>query len=100
MTIAFLNAEEIILMDFLEKGKKRIIHSYCHQRKKTTIGKEKVLFNQDNTRVHTSTITMSKLHDLKYELVSHPPYNPDLAPSDYYLFQTCKEISKVQQRIS
>ncbi|PAA87580.1 hypothetical protein BOX15_Mlig026417g1, partial [Macrostomum lignano] len=27
-----------------------------------------------------------KLLDLGWELVPHPPYSPDLAPSDYHLF--------------
>jgi histone-lysine N-methyltransferase SETMAR len=29
---------------------------------------------------------MGKLRDLHYELLEHPPYSPDLAPSDFCLF--------------
>jgi histone-lysine N-methyltransferase SETMAR len=29
---------------------------------------------------------MGKLRDLQYELLELPPYSPDLAPSDFYLF--------------
>jgi hypothetical protein len=29
---------------------------------------------------------MGKLRDLHYELLEHPPYFPDLAPSDFCLF--------------
>jgi hypothetical protein len=29
---------------------------------------------------------MGKLRDLHYELLEYPPYCPDLAPSDFYLF--------------
>jgi hypothetical protein len=29
---------------------------------------------------------MRKLRDLHYELFEHPPYFPDLAPSDFFLF--------------
>ena len=29
---------------------------------------------------------MAKLNELSFELLPHPPYSPDLAPSDYYLF--------------
>jgi hypothetical protein len=33
---------------------------------------------------------MGKLRDLHYELLEHPPYSPDLAPSDFCLFQKLK----------
>ena len=33
---------------------------------------------------------MAKLDQLRFELVAHPPYSPDLAPSDYYLFPNLK----------
>ncbi|XP_066449643.1 histone-lysine N-methyltransferase SETMAR-like [Eleutherodactylus coqui] len=29
---------------------------------------------------------MAKLVELGFQLVDHPPYSPDLAPSDYHLF--------------
>ena len=29
---------------------------------------------------------MTKFPELRYELLPHPPYSPDLAPSDYFLF--------------
>ncbi|GFS54742.1 histone-lysine N-methyltransferase SETMAR [Trichonephila clavipes] len=45
-----------------------------------------VVFNQDNTRPHTSVVTRQKLWELDWEVLMHPPYNPDLAPSDYHLF--------------
>ena len=33
---------------------------------------------------------MAKLFDLRYEILPHPPYSPDLAPSDYFLFSNTK----------
>jgi len=33
---------------------------------------------------------MGKLRYLHYELLEHPPYTPDLAPSDFYLFPKLK----------
>ena len=34
---------------------------------------------------------MSKFHELRYELLLHPPYSPDLAPSNYFLFPNLKK---------
>ena len=44
--------------------------------------KKKVLFHQDKAPSHKSIATIVKLH----ELPPHPPYSPDLAPRDYWLF--------------
>jgi hypothetical protein len=33
---------------------------------------------------------MGKLRDLHYELLEQPPYSPDLAPSDFFLFPKLK----------
>ncbi|KAG5344031.1 SETMR methyltransferase, partial [Acromyrmex charruanus] len=42
----------------------------------------------DNTRPHTSLITRQKLRKLGWEVLMHPPYSPDIAPSDYHLFRS------------
>ena len=48
--------------------------------------KKKILFHQDNAPYHKSMKTMVKMNELHFELLPHPPYSPDLAPSDYCLF--------------
>lgn len=35
---------------------------------------------------HKSIATMAKINNLGLELLPYPPYSPDLAPSNYYLF--------------
>ncbi|KOC58919.1 Histone-lysine N-methyltransferase SETMAR, partial [Habropoda laboriosa] len=40
----------------------------------------------DNARPHVSQITVQKLNELGYETLPHPPYSPDLSPTDYHLF--------------
>ncbi|GFV35923.1 mariner Mos1 transposase [Trichonephila clavipes] len=44
------------------------------------------VFHQDNARLHTSVVTLQKLWELGWEVLMHPPYSPDLAPSDYHFF--------------
>ena len=50
--------------------------------------KKKVLFHKDNAPCHKSIATMAKLYEL-YS-ISHPPYSPDLAPSDDWAFADLK----------
>uniref|UniRef100_A0A3Q0RHJ7 Mos1 transposase HTH domain-containing protein n=1 Tax=Amphilophus citrinellus TaxID=61819 RepID=A0A3Q0RHJ7_AMPCI len=50
-----------------------------------------VLFHQDNAPVHKSMVSVAAVCDCGFELVDHPPYSPDLAPSDYFLFPNMKK---------
>ena len=45
---------------------------------------------QDNARPHVARKTMAKLSEIGIKLTHHPPYSPDLSPSDYYLFRDLK----------
>ena len=41
----------------------------------------------DNARPHVAHLTIRKLNQLGYETLSHPPYSPDLSPTDYHFFK-------------
>ena len=44
-------------------------------------------FHQDNTPVHNSRLLVRDyLTKMGIKTVSHPPYSPDLAPCDFWLF--------------
>ena len=58
------------------------------RRGKLTAG---VLFHQDNAPAHKSTLAMAAIRECGFQLIEHPPYSPDLAPSDYYLFLKMKK---------
>jgi len=42
--------------------------------------------HQDNAPAHTSAVAMAAIRECGFELLSQPPYSPDLAPSDYHMF--------------
>ncbi|GBP16702.1 Histone-lysine N-methyltransferase SETMAR [Eumeta japonica] len=50
-----------------------------------------VLFLQDNASVHTAWVSRQALKDTGFSEIDHPPYSPDLAPSDYFLFSNLKK---------
>ena len=47
-----------------------------------------VLFLHDNAPAHRALATQKKLAYLGFHCLDHPPYSPDLAPSDYHLKKT------------
>ena len=50
-----------------------------------------VLLQQDNARVHTCKVAMGAVERNGYELIPHPAYSPELAPSGFFLFPNLKK---------
>ena len=70
---------------------------YCEQlqrlqqaieRKRPELINRRGVFHHDNARPHTSLMTRQKLREIGWEVLMHPPYSPDIAPSDYHLFRS------------
>ena len=49
---------------------------------------DKVILQHDNARPHVVKPIKTYLETLKWEVLPHPPYSPDIAPSDYHLFRS------------
>jgi transposase len=56
-----------------------------------------VVVLHDNARPHTAARTQALLEQFSWELFDHPPYSPDLIPSDYHLFSYLKNWLGSQQ---
>ena len=50
------------------------------------VNRKCIIFHQDNARLHVSLTTRQKLLQLVWEVLIHPPYSPDIVPSDFHLF--------------
>jgi [histone H3]-lysine36 N-dimethyltransferase SETMAR len=87
--------EGIIHWELLSPNTTVTAELYCEQmdRLKEAIErarpkKKNVLLLHDNATPHTAKRTREKLAELNFEILPHPPYSPDLAPSDYHLFRS------------
>lgn len=87
----FWNCKRIMLMDYLQKGRtithtlQEIMNQFHRNCRKTPpFPKKKAPFLQENPRAHSSRFIVVSLHDLRYRLLPHPPYSPDLAPRDFF----------------
>jgi len=48
---------------------------------------DKIILLHDNARPHVATPVKTYLETLKWEVLPHPPYSLDIAPSDFHLFR-------------
>jgi len=90
----------ILTIDYLPKGQTINAEYYSSLLVQLKdISKEKhhgiftkgVLFLHDNTPDYRALATQKKLAYLGFHSLDHPPYSPDLAPSDYHLFPGLKK---------
>jgi len=49
------------------------------------------LLQQDNARPHTSGATTDAIASLRFTLLPHPVYSPDITSRDFYFFPKLKE---------
>jgi hypothetical protein len=59
-------------------------------RRKSPQMSDKTALLHDNARPHTAHVT--GFFGRGWEILEHPPYSPDLAPSNFHLFPTWKNI--------
>lgn len=70
----------------------RLVQRFLEE-KTTLLSKNKVLYHQDNARVHKCVVAMAKLNDLNNKLIPYWRSSPNLAPSDYFVFPILKNGS-------
>jgi histone-lysine N-methyltransferase SETMAR len=102
MMSVFWDAKGVLLLDFLPHKETVTGLYYSHlitklraaikekRRGKLTHG---VLLLHDNSPVHKSHVSQRAIRDSQFEELNHPPYSPDMAPSDYFLFSNLKKGS-------
>ena len=101
MMIVFWDSVDVILVDFLSKG--AIINSNVYintlkklkariRRVRPALEMSKVLLQHGNARPHTSPNICEVISSFGWTTMSHAPYSPDLAPSDFHLFGPSKKV--------
>ena len=97
MVTVWWSAAGFIHHSFLNPGETITAEKYCRQidemhQKLQRICRRLVnmkgsILLHDNARLHVAQLTLQKLNKLGYETLPHPPYSPDLSPTDYHFFK-------------
>lgn len=97
MVSVWWSSAGIIHYSFLKPGQSITADVYCNQlddmmrllaiKQPRLVNRDRPILLQDNARPHVAQATLLKLHELELETLYHPPYSPDLAPTDYHFFQ-------------
>ncbi len=62
------------------------LNKVLSQKRPALANQKAVILLHDNSRPHVAQLTQQKIEQLGWEVLPHPPWSPDLAPSDYHLF--------------
>jgi histone-lysine N-methyltransferase SETMAR len=86
----FLEAENTVNSARYIETTKNLRRRVCRVRGLTS----RILLLHDNARPHTARATIEVLETLRFEVLSHLPYSPELAPSDFHSFRHLKRDLK------
>lgn len=100
MATVFWDSKGVLLIEFMERGATINGDAYIEtmkplrraiQNNRHDLLSSGVVFLHDNARPHAAQKTKDLLDKFKWDVFAHPPYSPDLAPSDYHLFMHMKK---------
>ena len=106
LLIIFWDWDGIVLMEFLEQGQTVNSEQYVSTlqavkaRLRLVRRNKDIIFHYDNAWPHTGHMPPQALTRLKLTTQPHPPYSPDLATSDFYLFPNLKKHLTRKNRLS
>ena len=61
------------------------------RRKRPELDLDSVILHQDNAPPHRAQTTILNISLLGFEILTHSPYSPDLAPMDFHVFPQVKK---------
>ena len=101
MCTVFWDRQSVLMVEFLPQG--TTINSAVYyetlkklgrtiQNKRRGMLSATILLLHDNALPHSAAQTQDLITSFRWEQMEHPPYSPDLSPSDFHLFLHLKKF--------
>jgi [histone H3]-lysine36 N-dimethyltransferase SETMAR len=100
MVLAFFDSKGMVYNNYVPKGqtvnKEYVIKALQEflrklRKKRPELVDGEWFLHWDNARVHSAKAVQDYLTKRGVKVIEHPPYSPDLAPADFFLFPTLKK---------
>ena len=100
MVLAFFDSKGLIYTNYVPRGTtvnaKYIVGALgrflkIFRKKRPVMAQQEWFFHWDNAPVHTAAVVQDWIAARGVQMIRHPPYSPDLAPADFFLFPTVKK---------
>lgn len=83
-----LKPNETVTADVYRRQLNKLNDVLLQKRPAIASNRRKVILLRDNARPHVARVVKDTLLQLEWEVLPHPAYSPDIAPSDYHLFRS------------
>lgn len=83
-----LKPNETVTADVYKRQINHLSAELLRKRPAIASNRRKVILLHDNARPHVAQSVKNTLLQLEWEVLPHPAYSPDTAPSDYHLFRS------------
>jgi histone-lysine N-methyltransferase SETMAR len=101
MVVAFFDSRGLIYMHIVPRGASinvaytiKVLGTFLEhfKKKRPAMAAQQWWFHWDNAPVHTAATPVKEWMAAKgIQVLEHPPYSPDLAPADFFLFRRAKK---------
>ncbi|XP_076323518.1 histone-lysine N-methyltransferase SETMAR-like [Tachypleus tridentatus] len=81
----------------------KYIYGKLHKNMPALVSHRGPTWLHDNVRPHVPQMTLQKFNELDYETLPHPPYSPDLLPTDHHFYKhldNCLQDKRFNHRVA